>query len=137
MARYDTSYWTSFGTIIEACLPSAALLDTNLLLSSLTSAHTGAYLAEKVVECLKAYRIQDKVRISSAMCSYCLLISISQVLAVTCDNAESNAIMLREMMKLLPGFHGAQVRVRCFGHVLNLVVKVRNHLRSIPARVSR
>ncbi|EIW59007.1 uncharacterized protein TRAVEDRAFT_20811 [Trametes versicolor FP-101664 SS1] len=31
--------------------------------------------------------------------------------------------MLREMSKLVPGFRGPQVRVRCFGHVLNLVVK--------------
>ncbi|OJT02096.1 hypothetical protein TRAPUB_7442 [Trametes pubescens] len=71
----------------------------------LTSAHTRAYLAEKVVECLKEYGIEEKV------------------LVVTCDNAESNAVMLREMAKLVPGFRGPQVRVRCFGHVLNLVVK--------------
>lgn len=29
----------------------------------LTSAHTGAYLAEKLVECLKEYGIEEKVRV--------------------------------------------------------------------------
>ncbi|OJT15227.1 hypothetical protein TRAPUB_8205 [Trametes pubescens] len=70
----------------------------------LTSAHTGTYLAEKLVECLKNFNIHEKV------------------FAVTCDNAESNTVMLREMERLLPGFRGLKTRVRCFGHV-NLVVK--------------
>ncbi|EIW51480.1 uncharacterized protein TRAVEDRAFT_137347, partial [Trametes versicolor FP-101664 SS1] len=47
-----------------------------------------------------------------------------QVFGVTCDNAESNTTMLKEMHVLVPKSHGELVRVRCFGHVLNLVVKV-------------
>lgn len=34
--------------------------------------------------------------------------------------------MLKEMHVLVPKFRGTSVRVRCFGHVLNLVVKVRH-----------
>ncbi len=47
-----------------------------------------------------------------------------QVFAVTVDNAENNTTMLKEMHELVPEFRGESVRVRCFGHVLNLVVKV-------------
>ena len=43
---------------------------------------------------------------------------------MTCDNAENNRTMLTEMKRLLPGFQGNSTRVRCFGHILNLVVKV-------------
>lgn len=32
--------------------------------------------------------------------------------------------MLKAMSTLLPGYRGIELRVRCFGHVLNLVVKV-------------
>ncbi|PIL32946.1 hypothetical protein GSI_05064 [Ganoderma sinense ZZ0214-1] len=46
-----------------------------------------------------------------------------QVLGVTCDNASNNAKMLKEMKKLNPEFRGPDARVRCFGHVINLVVK--------------
>ena len=45
-------------------------------------------------------------------------------MAVTCDNAANNRTMVKEMHMLVPEFHGNKMRVRCFGHVLNLVVKV-------------
>ena len=32
--------------------------------------------------------------------------------------------MMREIKKLLPQSHGTEGRVRCFAHVLSLVVKV-------------
>lgn len=77
---------------------------------SLTSAHTGAYLAEKVIECLKAYGIEEKVNILSRRCYIRLALIVAQVLAVTCDNAESNTVMLKEMKKLVPQFRSTQVR---------------------------
>lgn len=46
-------------------------------------------------------------------------------MAVTCDNAANNKTMAKEMHILVPEFHGNKMRVRCFGHILNLVVKVR------------
>ncbi|OJT02154.1 Zinc finger BED domain-containing protein RICESLEEPER 2 [Trametes pubescens] len=71
----------------------------------LTSSHTGQYLAQKLIECLRAFGIHEKV------------------LSVTCDNAENNTTMLREMHMLVPKFRGTCVRVRCFAHILNLVIK--------------
>ncbi|OJT13582.1 hypothetical protein TRAPUB_9870 [Trametes pubescens] len=71
----------------------------------LTNGHTGKYLAEKLVECLTEYGIQKKV------------------LAVTLDNADNNTTMLKEMHSLVKELRGPKARVRCFGHVLNLVVK--------------
>ena len=44
---------------------------------------------------------------------------------MTCDSASNNDRMLDEMQKEFPLFRGKKVRVRCFGHVLNLVVKAR------------
>ncbi len=83
----------------------------------------GTYLAEKLVEYLKNFNIHEKVSMQNAWVVIILIFTI-QVFAVTCNNAESNMVMLREMERLLPGFGGLKTRVRCFGHVINLVVKV-------------
>ena len=50
---------------------------------------------------------------------------IFQVLTTTCDNGTNNDTMLDEIHKAFPLFRGSKTRVRCFGHILNLVVKVR------------
>ncbi|OJT02144.1 Zinc finger BED domain-containing protein RICESLEEPER 1 [Trametes pubescens] len=90
-----TAHWHHDGEIAHIILDFVRL----------TSSHTGKYLAEKLIECLKEFGIEEKV------------------LSVTCDNAENNTTMLKEMHVLVPKFRGTLVRVRCFGHVLNLVVK--------------
>lgn len=41
-----------------------------------------------------------------------------------CDNASNNDTMVTEL-ESLGGMNSAQTRVRCFCHILNLVVKVR------------
>jgi hypothetical protein len=46
-----------------------------------------------------------------------------QILAITCDNAENNATMLRELQWMLFDFPGPANRARCFTHILNLVMK--------------
>lgn len=48
-----------------------------------------------------------------------------QVLAVTSDNAKTNDAMMRDVKKLHPESRGQEGRVRCFAHILSLVVKVR------------
>ncbi len=53
--------------------------------------------------------------------------AFTQLLAVTCDNADNNSTMLDEMHRRVPSFGGRKARVRCFAHTLNLVVKVRIH----------
>ena len=45
-------------------------------------------------------------------------------MALTCDNADNNSMMITALEKDIPGYRGHNMRVRCFGHVLNLVVKV-------------
>ncbi|KAI1788194.1 hypothetical protein LXA43DRAFT_838229, partial [Ganoderma leucocontextum] len=42
---------------------------------------------------------------------------------VTCDNATNNGTMVEELALLLDGFDGQDSHVRCFLHVLSLVVK--------------
>ena len=53
-----------------------------------------------------------------------LTLAFYQVMALTCDNADNNNTMINEMVTLIPGYRGHDMRVRCFGHVLNLIVKV-------------
>lgn len=47
-----------------------------------------------------------------------------QILALVADNAENNSTMTRALERLLPNFKGEEGRIRCFAHILNLVVKV-------------
>jgi hypothetical protein len=47
-----------------------------------------------------------------------------QILAFTADNASNNNTLIDELGDLLDGFQGSLARVRCFAHILNLVVKV-------------
>jgi len=48
-----------------------------------------------------------------------------QILGFTADNASNNNTLVDELTELLDGFQGPLTRVRCFAHILNLVVKVR------------
>ncbi|KAM5539154.1 hypothetical protein V8D89_007184 [Ganoderma adspersum] len=56
-----------------------------------------------------------------------------KVLAVTYDNASNNTKMLKEMKKTDPDFHSPDAHVRCFGHVINLVVKCIPHVNTLQA----
>ena len=55
-----------------------------------------------------------------------------QILALTTDNASNNMTLVNELADLLPGFQGSLAWIRCFAHVLNLVVKVRENLIIFP-----
>lgn len=46
-----------------------------------------------------------------------------QILAVSCDNASANDVMIREMADRIAHFAGDPNRVRCFAHVVALVAK--------------
>jgi len=52
------------------------------------------------------------------------LLSASKVLTFTADNASNNDTLVDELSDLIPSFGGREYRVRCFAHILNLVVKV-------------
>jgi hypothetical protein len=46
-----------------------------------------------------------------------------QILALTLDNASNNNTLVEELSKTFEGFQGSLVCMRCFAHVLNLIVK--------------
>jgi hypothetical protein len=48
----------------------------------------------------------------------------TKVLTFTADNASNNDTLVEELSVLIPSFGGAEYRVRCFAHILNLAVKV-------------
>ena len=67
--------------------------------------HTGEYLAQELRKCLKRYGISKKI------------------LGVVADNAANNNTLVEEL-ESLGGINSAATRVRCFAHILNLIVKV-------------
>jgi hypothetical protein len=69
--------------------------------------HTGDYLALKLSETLKTYKMAE------------------QALGVAMDNASNNDTMISELEHLLPptAIAGPSTQIRCFGHILNLAVK--------------
>lgn len=48
-----------------------------------------------------------------------------EIMGFTADNASNNDTLVSELSILVPSFSGSEYRVRCFAHILNLVVKVR------------
>ena len=104
----------------EACKLSSLIIFHTF--SRASKAHTGTYLAARIVECLHEYGIQQKVRRSYTTVIKSL--TIPQILSLVCDNASNNDTMVKELEVLLPSFKGQRMHVRCFAHILNLVVKV-------------
>jgi hypothetical protein len=60
------------------------------------------------------------------------LILIVKILSITCDNALSNDKMIEELAIQLNNFPGSASQVRCFVHILNLVVKSIMHQFDVP-----
>jgi len=87
----------------------------------MTERHTGEYLARELKALLKSFGIEKKVRL--LIC--CILhgdLHFHKILSITCDNATNNDTMIKAID--LDGFRGAESRIRCFPHILNLSVKV-------------
>ncbi|KAH8109049.1 hypothetical protein DFH11DRAFT_1516039, partial [Phellopilus nigrolimitatus] len=47
------------------------------------------------------------------------------ILGIVCDNASNNDTLISQLELALNGQNGVHTRIRCFAHILNLVVKVR------------
>ncbi|KAJ3816949.1 hypothetical protein F5880DRAFT_1446614, partial [Lentinula raphanica] len=45
------------------------------------------------------------------------------IIAITCDNASANSVMVDELELLLPKFLGRKAHIRCFAHTVNLAAK--------------
>ncbi|KNE99746.1 hypothetical protein PSTG_07033 [Puccinia striiformis f. sp. tritici PST-78] len=68
--------------------------------------HTGVYLADVVRLVVKKFGIQDRI---------CGIVS---------DNASNNEVMVKDLQKLKwPRFKGETQWIRCFSHILNLIVQ--------------
>ncbi|KAH9456445.1 hypothetical protein Pst134EB_012644 [Puccinia striiformis f. sp. tritici] len=72
----------------------------------LNQSHTGKYLARMVQFVVKKFGLENRI---------CGIVS---------DNASNNATMIRESAKLYwKRFEGEPHWIRCFAHILNLIVK--------------
>ena len=47
-----------------------------------------------------------------------------KLLGFVCDNASNNDTLIDSLATLVPFFGGSGYHVRCFAHIINLVVKV-------------
>lgn len=73
---------------------------------SAPESHTGLYLAKLLSGSLLEWGIQDKV------------------ISIICDNASNNDVMVKKLAKNDWERLNLGSRVRCFAHVINLVVGV-------------
>ncbi|KAJ3560171.1 hypothetical protein NP233_g11011 [Leucocoprinus birnbaumii] len=71
----------------------------------LKNKHTGDYLAQVVADCLKHWKLSNKLT------------------TVCMDNASNCNKLVELLPNYIEGFRGEQVRTRCMAHILNLVAK--------------
>jgi hypothetical protein len=67
-----------------------------------------------------------KIRYMTVFLAVYYLTMNEQILVLVADNSNNNT-MVNELDELIPTFQGSQTRIRCFTHILNLVVKVCHH----------
>lgn len=68
-----------------------------------------------------------KESMCQTLLTFCRYINYArQILALILDNAANNNTLVKELGDLLDGHQGSLARIRCFAHILNLVVKVGN-----------
>ena len=89
--------------------------------------HTGTYLARKIFTILEDFDLLAKVcRISNTV--YAPLLTLEQLRSVIGDNASNMDALVDHLYNLLldynPQFEGIKNRLRCFAHILNLVMLV-------------
>ena len=101
-------------------MPLLTLLDV----IEVPQSHTGVFLTQGFVKVLEDFGISEKVR-HQRILLICNIRSLTliQILGVTADNMSANDTMITEISKLIPEFGGQATRMRCFLHVINLVVK--------------
>lgn len=80
-------------------------LRTGLLALKVLEGHHGIDMAEVLQEVIASYNIEDRIG------------------AFQMDNATNNDTALDELASNIPGVDCKQSRLRCFGHIINIVVK--------------
>lgn len=74
-------------------------------LPRLVGEHTGENIAYCLLRIFKIYEIEPRIG------------------SFVTDNASNNNTLLRSLAEHLPGLHGKEDRLRCVGHIINLIVK--------------
>jgi hypothetical protein len=70
---------------------------------------------------ISGYRIKC---VNDGFVLYRAVLIDDKILGLTLDNASNNNTLVEELEDLLEGYEGSSTRIRCFAHILNLVVKV-------------
>jgi len=93
------------GVVAHWIAPDGSLKTALIAFSRLLGAHSGANQAVRIVETLKQYQIDDNTG--------CFMM----------DNAHDNDKLMDNLAQKLPDFDPKARRLRCAGHIINLVVK--------------
>lgn len=102
--------WTSpnvisFLGVVLYFMREAELTSMILDFVKLSQSHTGRYLCDSLVDCLKEFGIENKI------------------LGVVCNNTSNNDTLVSQLELDLCRQNGTRTRIRCFVHILNLAVK--------------
>jgi hypothetical protein len=101
-------------------IPVSMLLD----LIQVATSHSGVNLANAFAKVLEDFGISDKVSNKYLTTqSPMSLLTCTQILSITCDNASNNDTMIEELGDLVDAFPGEASRTRCFAHIINLIAK--------------
>ena len=93
------------GVVAHWIAPDGGLNTALIALSRLLDAHSGANQAVKIFEALERYHITDNTG--------CFMM----------DNARDNDKLMDNLAQKLPDFNPKACRLRCAGHIINLIVK--------------
>jgi hypothetical protein len=93
-------------------------------LIQVATSHSGVNLANVFAKVLEDFGISDKVSNKYLTTqSPMSLLTCTQILSITCDNASNNDTMIEELGDLVDAFPGEASRTRCFAHIINLIAK--------------
>jgi hypothetical protein len=92
--------------------------------------HSGANLAVAFAKILEEFGVFDKVSLHQIAVDR--ILTCSQILCITCDNASSNDTMIEALSDLIPLFPGDPNCARCFNHVIALIAKSLIHQFDVP-----
>lgn len=86
--------------------------------------HSGLNLATAFADMIHDLKLEAKVSVPYRATVCMQTHPAEQMLAVTCDNASANDVMIQEMEYMIASFRGSRTRSRCFCHIINLVAKM-------------
>lgn len=109
----------------------ALLLD----IVEVATSHNGENLAHAFAGIIDAFGVGEKVSYSSKYNG--IKLTVLQFFSLGGDSASANDAMVDELANIMETFPGQKVRVRCFLHILNLVVKTILRQFDIPKNLKK